>query len=333
MSIIFYTRETLKKYTHWRWGEEKLGDTVSLVDTWDALAENPGKYVLLGIPEDIGVRANYGIAGASKTWEAFLHAFCNIQNNEKTQINSLVILGELQCHEEMQDAQALDPDDPFYPTKIGSLVKAIDDKVSDTIQKIVSFNKIPIVIGGGHNNAYGLIKGTALAFGNSIHCINLDAHSDFRALEHRHSGNGFSYAMEEGHLDHYYILGLHRNYTSQSVFNEIEKVKSRVKFSLFEDTFLSNKSDIKTSFDKAKKHLSGKPFGVELDLDAIEGMGSSAISPIGVNVREARQYVQYFGKNKECVYIHLCEGNPSRETHPNQVAKTLSYLVSDIISL
>ena len=64
--------------------------------------------------------------------------------------------------------------------------------------EIVPSGKIPIIIGGGHNNAYGNIKGLALAKGKPVNAINFDAHSDFRIMEGRHSGNGFSYAFEEG---------------------------------------------------------------------------------------------------------------------------------------
>jgi formiminoglutamase len=39
-----------------------------------------------------------------------------------------------------------------------------------------------------------------------VNAINFDAHSDFRILEGRHSGNGFSYAYEEGFLKKYFIL-------------------------------------------------------------------------------------------------------------------------------
>jgi formiminoglutamase len=72
--------------------------------------------------------------------------------------------------------------------------------------------KNPII--GGHNNSYGNIKGTALAKGKPVNAINFDAHSDFRILEGRHSGNGFSYAYEEGFLKKFYF-GLHENYTSK----------------------------------------------------------------------------------------------------------------------
>jgi formiminoglutamase len=48
----------------------------------------------------------------------------------------------------------------------------------------------------------------------NVNAINFDAHSD-RILEGRHSGNGFSYAYEEGFLKKYFIFGLHENYTSK----------------------------------------------------------------------------------------------------------------------
>ena len=86
------------------------------------------------------------------------------------------------------------------------VVSEIDIHVADVIQQVVSCNKIPIIIGGGHNNSYGNIKGTALAKGKPVNAINFDAHSDFRILEGRHSGNGFSYAYEEAFLKKYFIF-------------------------------------------------------------------------------------------------------------------------------
>ena len=91
--------------------------------------------------------------------------------------------------------------------------------MTNLIFKIVSAGKTPIVIGGGHNNAYGNIKGTSLALNKPINVINFDAHTDFRALEGRHSGNGFSYAFQEGFLNNYFIFGIHENYSSKAVLN------------------------------------------------------------------------------------------------------------------
>ena len=330
-AVIFYDREKLKQHTRWRWGEEKWGESVGVVSDWQALKESEAIYVILGIPEDIGVRANYGKAGTSKAWSACLDALCNIQSNEFTKPENAIVLGEIDCRDEMLDTQQLDADDPFLPTKMGAIVKSIDDKVAAVIEKIVTLNKIPIVIGGGHNNSYGNIKGTSKAFGKAINCVNMDAHSDFRSLEHRHSGNGFSYAFEEDFLNRYHILGLQRNYSSQAVFERIKEINEQVQYTFFED-ILFGKISLKKSFTEIKKFICNTTFGIELDLDAICTMGSSAQSPSGFTTEEARQYIEFFTSQKNCAYIHLCEGAPAFEMHPNQVGKTLAYLISDIIS-
>lgn len=330
MSVLFYNREKLKQHTRWRWGEEKFGEVVSLVKDWQELKEHPAKYVLLGIPEDIGVRANYGRKGTVEAWKNCVNVLCNIQANNYTHTNNIVLLGEIECTQENGDAIALETDDPFFPTKIGSLVKQIDDKVTAAIHQIVAFDKVPIIVGGGHNNSYGNLKGSSQALNKPINCVNLDAHTDFRTLEHRHSGNGFSYAHEEGYLDKYFILGLHRNYNSAAVLEKIESIKNQVQYTLYDDT-LATSNAFSKSLPEAYKHIQKSVFGVELDLDAIAGMGSSAQSPSGISVAQAREYVQYFSKKKNVIYFHFCEGAPKYELYPNQVGKTLAYLITDII--
>ena len=60
-------------------------------------------------------------------------------------------------------------------------------------------------------------------------------------------------------------------------------------------------------------------------------MGSSAITPSGFNLSEARRFVSYFSKNEKARYLHLCEGSPSAGLYPNQVSKALAYLISDAV--
>ncbi|MEL6812599.1 MAG: formimidoylglutamase [Bacteroidota bacterium] len=331
MSVLFYNREILKKYTRWRWGEEKFGEIAGVVESLEALKESDARYVIVGIPEDIGVRANLGKPGAAKAWKECLTALCNMQSNEYTRAKNVVILGEVDCTTELQDARTLTEDDPFYPTKIGSLVKAIDNKVTEVVSAIVKLSKIPIIIGGGHNNSYGNLKGTSHAFNGPVNCINMDAHTDFRSLEHRHSGNGFSYAMEEGFLSIYYIFGIHRNYTSHAIFERMKEQKGKVHYTFFEDLSVSEENFNK-ALKEAKKQCCNEVFGLELDLDAIVGMGSSAMTPSGFTLEEARHFVRFFGAHKNCAYVHLCEGAPEFELHAGQVGKALAYLISDIVA-
>jgi formiminoglutamase len=59
--------------------------------------------------------------------------------------------------------------------------------------------------------------------------INFDAHSDFRILEGRHSGNGFSYAYEEGFLKKYFILDYMKT-IPQKCFRPYQKTDDRVRY-------------------------------------------------------------------------------------------------------
>ena len=333
MSLVtFYSKEDILSLVEKRKGEVKFGEGLNTVSNWDALKKSPHKYVLIGIPEDIGVRANYGNPGASEAWKAALQVFCNIQQNELTNVESIIVLGEVNCDPEMKSASRLSSKEVNYREKLGKLVERLDEKVAGSIQKIIEAGKFPIIIGGGHNNSYGNLKGAFHAFGKAINCLNFDAHTDFRALEHRHSGNGFSYAFEAGYLNRYFTFGLHRNYTSQFVFDRLKLHQDRIRFNVFEDIAITEKVPYSLAIQEAEAFICETKFGLELDLDAIEDMGSSAMTPGGFTMNDARRFIAYFSKKEHCVYFHICEGAPSLGNFPAQVGKTISFLISDVIA-
>lgn len=330
--VKFYTLEDIRALVNNRKGELKFGEGLTVVNNWNGLAERPEKYVLLGIPEDIGVRANYGNPGTALAWMDALKVLCNIQQNQYTRVEKIMVLGEIDCDDEMRSASRLSSKEKNYSEKLGKLVSAIDDKVSNTIQRVVEAGKFPIVIGGGHNNSYGNLKGCYKALQKPVNCLNFDAHTDFRALEHRHSGNGFSYAFEDGYLANYFTFGLHRNYTSQAVLERLHLHVQRIQFELFEDIEVNKKISFSDAAHKAEAFICHDSFGLELDLDAIEDMGSSAMTPGGFSITEARRFISYFSKNPNCVYLHICEGAPTLGNFKTQVGKTISFLISDVIA-
>jgi formiminoglutamase len=333
MSLLkIYSEKDIASFIKKRAGETKFGEKVAFVKTLEDLKNHPAKYVLLGIPEDIGVRANYGNPGTSKAWEASLGSLLNIQQNHLTNAENVILLGEIDSETQMKQAEEISKEENHYTEKLGELVTQIDHKVSEVIKAIVEAGKFPIIIGGGHNNSFGNLKGTSEALQKPINCINFDAHTDFRALEHRHSGNGFSYAFVDGYLKKYFVFGLHRNYTSVAVFNSMEKNSHRVNFNLFEDISMKHKLTFSEGLKDAKNFCCNENFGIELDMDAIEFMGSSAITPSGFTLTEARQFVSYFSKIENAKYLHICEGSPLAGVFTNQVGKAITYLISDVIS-
>lgn len=331
--LKIYSERDILPFIRKRAGETKFGEKVPLIKTLSDLNNHSSKYVLFGIPEDIGVRANYGNTGTSKAWNAALENLLNIQYNQYTNAENVILLGEINCDRQMAKADELSPEDKLYVEELGKLTTQIDNKVSMVVRSITAANKIPIIIGGGHNNSYGNLKGASEGLNSVINCINFDAHTDFRKLEHRHSGNGFSYAYYEGFLNKYFIIGLHRNYTSEAVFKEIDKESGRVKFNLFEDISIVKKLSFSKAMKVAEKFCCNKYFGIELDMDAIELMGSSAITPSGFSMTEARRFISHFSSLENICYIHICEGAPSADIYPRQVGKSIAYLVSDVVAI
>jgi formiminoglutamase len=335
--IIPFTINDLARVTNHRSGEIKFGEKMITVpkdsDTIAFLKTCEAKYVLFGIPEDIGVRANYGRPGAASAWESAIKSIANIQHNRFCKGSQLIVLGQLNVSEEMKEVENLDFNDVDDRSKLSQLVEKIDKEVSHIIFNIVKLGKIPIIIGGGHNNSYGNIKGSALAKGKPINAINFDAHSDFRILEGRHSGNGFSYAYEEGFLKKYFIFGLHENYTSKSVLDNIKKIEDRVRYNTYDSVKIRKEKELHQEMILALDFVNDDFFGLEIDLDAIPNIASSAMTLSGFSVEELRQFISFFAKNKNTTYLHICEGAPdlSEEKNNHLIGKLIGYLVTDFI--
>jgi len=336
-NIIRFTVNDLTKYTSQRSGEIKFGERIVTVpkeeDTIDFLKSCDAQFVLLGIPEDIGVRANFGRPGTSSAWESVIKSIVNLQHNKFTKGSNLLILGKIDVEDAMKAAESLDATTTEGRKALSELVEKIDKDVAHTVCQIILAGKTPIIIGGGHNNAYGNIKGTALAKGKPVNAINFDAHTDFRVLEGRHSGNGFSYAFEEGFLKRYFIFGLHENYTSKGVIETIKKHSEVIKFNTYEQISVRREKSFSEEKVYALSFISDDPFGIEMDLDAILNIASSAITPSGFSVEKARQFLHYFGQHKHAAYLHLCEGAPDLDNEKNShlSGKLMAYLITDFM--
>ena len=228
---IFSTVD-LKIYTSPRKGEIKFGELIGTVNSLETLKESTAKYVIFGIPEDIGVRANLGKSGTKNAFNTFLNAFLN---------------------------------------------------------------------------------------------INIDAHTDLRTTNYRHSGNGFSYAQEQDYLNFYHIFGLHKNYTPDYIFKSMNASKF-IDYTLFDD-ILSDTIAIQ-SYKEALNQISKSAFGLEIDCDAISGFPSSAQTPSGMSLETIRQCIAESITHNTCHYLHICEAKPS-EYYPT--GKAISYMVSDFI--
>ncbi len=331
--LVLFNNTTRNKLLNKRSGESKFGQHVqiltSISNIYEQLENLDVTHVILGLPEDVGIFANHGKQGASKAWNNTLKVLLNIQSNQYTKANKVLILGHLDFKEELLKVSKLNPSRKKDVLKARKIVSEIDTYVTHIVHQIVSTGKKPIIIGGGHNNAYGNIKGTALALGKPVNVINLDAHSDFRDEEGRHSGNGFSYAYSEGFLNRYVVFGLHENYTSDKVFNILDKSKNTTYYT-FEALEIRKELKFKKALQNISEFICEDNFGIEIDCDAIENIPSSAMTPSGFNVNKSRQFLSFFAKNSNATYLHICEAAPTKKSAIT-VGKLISYLITDFI--
>ncbi|RWX01451.1 formimidoylglutamase [Flavobacterium cerinum] len=336
-NIIKFTVSDLTKYTSQRSGEIKFGERILTIpkdtDTLEYIKSCDADFVLFGIPEDIGVRANFGRPGAASAWESAIKSIVNLQHNKFAKGNNLLILGCINVKEATEEANTLDATTKEGRKALSELIEKIDKDVAHAVCQILLAGKTPIIIGGGHNNAYGNIKGMALAKGKPLNAINFDAHTDFRLLEGRHSGNGFSYAFEEGFLKKYFIFGLHENYASKGVMENIKKYQDRIKFNTYEQIAVRKEKSFSEEMAHALGFIEDESYGIEMDLDSLPNIASSAMTPSGFSVEKARQFIHYFGQHQNAAYLHLCEGAPDLDNEKNNhlTGKLIAYLVTDFM--
>jgi formiminoglutamase len=160
--------------------------------------------VLLGFPQDEGVRRNHGRPGAAEAPREIRRWLYRLTTWEPESDMDLaeeppLDLGDLRIEGSLEETQAA----------LAVVVAAVLDK-----------GAIPVVLGGGHETAYGHYLGyTALSYSCAI--INIDAHLDVRPLiEGRgHSGSPFRQALEHPTHplpgDRYVCLGAQPHATSR----------------------------------------------------------------------------------------------------------------------
>lgn len=339
----FYSKNDILSITKLRRFETKLGERVQHLkagDDWpEALLKSNAKFVLLGIPEDIGVKANYGTGGADTSWLPFLNAFLNIQDNQFLGGDQLLLLG----HFDFGDIKYLIENNAYNQVELidayRHAVNIIDDEVEAILKAIAAANKIPIVVGGGHNNAYPIIKAVAKGLHKTdiiplaqINCINLDAHADYRPIEGRHSGNAFRYAEQDGYLGKYAMIGLHENYLAQNELMEMHE-NPFMNYSSYEDIFIHERKNFIQAVSHACGFTEDTYTGIEIDLDSIEHVLSSACSPAGITALQARQFITFTATDSKVAYLHISEGacQLSDGKKDEHTGKLISYLVSDFI--
>ncbi|MFM8596990.1 MAG: formimidoylglutamase [Flavobacteriales bacterium] len=292
-----------------RQGETRMGAVLQ-----ESKLEN-AKFVLIGIEENAGPQANLGRPGSENAFNAFLRVCLNSQVHDGQTFEKVAYLGKI-----TQKTAPLDQADA------AEMVADLDALLYEVLSNHLSDGQIPIVVGGGHNNALPLIRWAARK--SPISVLNIDAHADLRTTEKRHSGNSFSTAIAENHLRTYGVFGLHEAFNNQYIRQQLENpiVSSR-----FYEDYLQGPHQLLEDISNFIQHQRS-PIGIEIDMDAIANMPSSAQSPSGWRLDDIRSLLYKIGHLKpQIAYLNLTEAAPQNESDDLIVGKALTYLFRDFI--
>ena len=246
---------------------------------------------LLGFPSEEGVRRNGGRVGTAKAPELLRKALYKLTPDpmhyeEWQQLMSRTQdLGNVQLTNHVEDDQQL-------------LAKIVGGCILN--------NTIPVILGGGHETAFGHFLGYVEA-GQSVQIVNIDAHADVRPLKKglAHSGSPFYQALEhESRLcKRYDVLGLAPWSVSSSHIQYLEQHNCTYHFA----------DQITEAF--LEEYFAGltAPTMVTLDMDVVHQQGAPGVSaPAAGGIPVARLYQAAYlaGRSPWVRSLDLVEINP-----------------------
>jgi formiminoglutamase len=268
---------------------------------------------LLGYQCEEGIRRNLGRIGAKEGADAVRKQLSNLAFHHVHK--SIIDVGNVVCDDRN--------------------LASTQQTISNIISKLVSHNTFPIVIGGGHDVAYGHFKGLHqglnLKEDAKIGIINFDAHFDLRpVVKAGNSGTPFSQILEEyGESVKYLALGIQQQSNSKELFDNAERLG--VKYLLNYDCEVSNINAIFSTIDTFKAEMDYLYITIDMDgFSSAYAPGVSAPSPMGFTPFFVFKTLEYIFKTKTVVGLDIAELSPKYDLD-NATARLASRLIDFVV--
>jgi formiminoglutamase len=280
--------------------DPRLGE---FIERWDGdpAALRPGRAVLVGFPQDEGVRRNGGRPGAAEAprevrrWLRRLTPWdgsCDTTLTEPPPLDA----GDVAARSSLEEAQ---------------------EALAVAVGAMLASGAVPVVLGGGHETAFGHYGGYVRA-GKPAGIINLDAHLDLRPVEggRGHSGTPFRQALE--HLTrplpgpHYVCLGAQPQSVSRDHLLHARRQGCVVRW---HDEV---RADLGHAFAEQRDRLAaaGCQLYVSLDADVVRAAdvpGVSAPNVAGLPGDAVLACVRLAGRSPQVSSFDLVEINPRHD--------------------
>ncbi len=250
--------------------------------------------VILGCPQDEGVRRNHGRVGAGEAPEAIRRQFYKLTTfNVKKKIFDL---GDV---------------------RLGGSLEETHDTHTAVVEQILRDDKRLIILGGGNDISYADGRAMAEVFEPDWWIgVNIDAHLDVRIADERNSGTPYRQLLDEKHLrpDYFYEVGYQSHFASPVYYEYIRNLGvNRISLEILRsraEADLELKESIRQKFIGHSASLNTF-FGFDMDaVRAADAPGTSRPSPLGLRAGEFIQLVKYAASLANTRIIEFTEVNP-----------------------
>ena len=261
----------------------------------DLTQRNPTDYadanvILLGCPQDEGVRRNGGRPGAHAAPHEIRRCLYRLGLHGLPAGLRLFDLGDIVIQPTLEETHALQ---------------------QTLVTQIIRDGKYLIVLGGGNDISYPDCSGLALAQGEVIAC-NIDAHFDVRADQPRNSGTPYRQLIEEGFIqpDQFYEIG-YQPFSNSPMYEGYLQGKGA--------HLLSREILRKVgAAESVHRVLGGLPegrfglfWGFDMDVvRAADAPGVSAPNPTGLSGDELCEIAALAGAHPHTRLVEISEVNP-----------------------
>ncbi|PIS01913.1 MAG: formimidoylglutamase [Chlamydiae bacterium CG10_big_fil_rev_8_21_14_0_10_42_34] len=263
---------------------------------------------------DEGVLRNQGRIGAASGPSAFRTAFGPLPHHLSSS-TKVYDFGSIVCEEDdLEGAQ-----------------EALGKVVAILVQNGI----FPVLIGGGHEIAWGHFQGLRSAYpSSSISVVNFDAHFDLREVVDQKGTSGTSFTqIEQDNRKRdlpfdYLCLGIQKTGNTEALFSKAKELN--VQYSPAEDFFF-NQQKVTKQLDEWIKRSEKIYCSICLDVfGSFAAPGVSAPQPFGVHPWQIMPPLLALIRSKKLIALDIAELNPFFD-FDHMTAKLAAHLVANLL--
>lgn len=300
-------------------GNQYWHQEINLLD-WETranstLSQQNIDIALLGYVCDAGVQRNLGRVGAKNGPDAFRKRLAQLPFHHE--LTTVADVGNLMC--------------------LNNEMEACQEHLAIVVEDLIKQGTFPIIIGGGHDIAYGHFKGIQQAIkerpNTKIGIVNFDAHFDLRPLENLpNSGTPFNQILSEfGDMVEYFVVGIQQQSNTKELFAIAEE--KGVHYLYNYDCCLANIEEVLQQMKRFVDSIDWLYITIDMDgFSSAYAPGVSAPSPMGFTPYFVLRLLRYLLGTNKVISCDIAELNPYFDRDnatANLVARLVDYIVGN----